>query len=75
MWAAMAGRHQTADALQHSQLQPYFQEADRVPIDLGGNQTGIHKLLALFPGTGFSHADINEYNRQARFEFEDVRRM
>lgn len=36
-------------------------------------QTGIHKLLALFPGTGFSHADINEYNRQARFEFEDVR--
>jgi tryptophan halogenase len=30
-------------------------------------------LLALFPGTGFSHADINEYNRQARFEFEDVR--
>jgi tryptophan 7-halogenase len=36
-------------------------------------QTGIHKLLALFPGTGFSQADINEYNRQARFEFEDVR--
>jgi tryptophan 7-halogenase len=36
-------------------------------------QTGIHKLLALFPATGFSQADINEYNRQARFEFEDVR--
>ena len=36
-------------------------------------QTGIHKLLALFPATGFSRADINEYNRQARFEFEDVR--
>ncbi|NUT01050.1 MAG: tryptophan 7-halogenase [Sphingomonas sp.] len=36
-------------------------------------QTGIHKLLALFPATGFSQADIDEYNRQARFEFEDVR--
>ena len=36
-------------------------------------QTGIHKLLALFPSTGFSQADLNEYNRQARFEFEDVR--
>ena len=36
-------------------------------------QTGIQKLLALFPSTGFSKADINEYNRQARFEFEDVR--
>jgi tryptophan 7-halogenase len=36
-------------------------------------QTGIHKLLALFPATGFSQPDINEYNRQARFEFEDVR--
>ena len=36
-------------------------------------QTGIHKLLALFPATGFSAPDIDEYNRQARFEFEDVR--
>lgn len=36
-------------------------------------QTGIHKLLALFPATGFSQPDVNEYNRQARFEFEDVR--
>ena len=36
-------------------------------------QTGIQKLLALFPATGFAQADINEYNRQARFEFEDVR--
>ena len=36
-------------------------------------QTGIHRLLALFPATGFSQPDINEYNRQARFEFEDVR--
>lgn len=36
-------------------------------------QTGIHKLLALFPSTGFSAADIAEYNRQAQFEYEDVR--
>ena len=36
-------------------------------------QTGIQKLLALFPATVFSQADINEFNRQARFEFEDVR--
>ncbi|HEX8667572.1 MAG TPA: tryptophan halogenase family protein [Allosphingosinicella sp.] len=36
-------------------------------------QTGIHKLLALFPATGFSPPDIHEYNRQARFEYEDVR--
>ena len=36
-------------------------------------QTGIQKLLALFPAQGFSQPDIAEYNRQARFEFEDVR--
>ena len=36
-------------------------------------QTGIHRLLAMFPGTNFSEADIAEYNRQARFEMEDVR--
>ena len=36
-------------------------------------QTGIHKLLALFPATGFSAPDMDEYNRQAQFEFEDVR--
>jgi tryptophan 7-halogenase len=36
-------------------------------------QTGIHRLLAMFPSTGFSAADIAEYNRQARYEFEDVR--
>jgi tryptophan halogenase len=36
-------------------------------------QTGIHKLLALFPGARFSQPDIDEYNRQAQFEFEDVR--
>ena len=36
-------------------------------------QTGIHRLLAMFPSTGFSAADINEYNLQARTEYEDVR--
>ena len=36
-------------------------------------QTGIHRLLAMFPSTGFSAPDIEEYNRQARVEYEDVR--
>jgi len=36
-------------------------------------QTGITKLLALFPAQGFSQPDIAEYNRQSQFEYEDVR--
>jgi tryptophan halogenase len=36
-------------------------------------QTGIHRLLAMFPAECFSTADIEEYNRQAQFEYEDVR--
>jgi tryptophan halogenase len=36
-------------------------------------QTGIHRLLAMFPATGFSAADVEEYNRQSHFEYEDVR--
>jgi tryptophan halogenase len=36
-------------------------------------QTGIHRLLAMFPSTGFSAPDIDEYNLQARTEYEDVR--
>jgi len=36
-------------------------------------QTGIHRMLAMFPSTGFSAADMAEYNRQARTEYEDVR--
>jgi tryptophan halogenase len=36
-------------------------------------QTGITKLVALFPGQGFNVADIAEYNRQHDFEFCDVR--
>lgn len=36
-------------------------------------QTGILRLVALFPGQGFNAADIVEYNRQHDFEFRDVR--
>ncbi|HSQ99168.1 MAG TPA: tryptophan halogenase family protein [Sphingomicrobium sp.] len=36
-------------------------------------QTGIHRLLAMFPGEGFAAADIDEFNLQARTEYEDVR--
>jgi tryptophan halogenase len=36
-------------------------------------QTGIHRILAMFPAQGFNQADIDEYNRQSRFEYEDVR--
>jgi tryptophan halogenase len=36
-------------------------------------QTGVHRLLAMFPSTGFAQADIDEYNLQARTEYEDVR--
>ena len=36
-------------------------------------QTGILRLLALFPGRGFNRADIDEYNSQSQFEYEDVR--
>ena len=36
-------------------------------------QTGIFRLIALFPGQGFNAADIAEYNRQTEFEYSDVR--
>ena len=36
-------------------------------------QTGILRLIALFPGRGFAAADIAEYNRQTDFEYRDVR--
>lgn len=36
-------------------------------------QTGIHRLLAMFPAERFSAPDIDEYNLQARTEYEDVR--
>jgi tryptophan halogenase len=36
-------------------------------------QTAILRLVALFPARGFAEPDIAEYNRQSRFEYEDVR--
>jgi tryptophan halogenase len=36
-------------------------------------QTSIHRLLAMFPATNFAQADMDEFNRHARFEMEDVR--
>ena len=36
-------------------------------------QTGILRLIALFPGQQFSQPDIDEYNAQTDFEFRDVR--
>jgi len=36
-------------------------------------QSGIAKLLAMFPDKGFEQADIDRYNRLAQFEIERVR--
>lgn len=36
-------------------------------------QTAILRLVALFPNARFAPADRAEYNRQTRFEYEDVR--
>lgn len=36
-------------------------------------QTAVHRLLAMFPAGGISAPDVAEYNRQAQFEYEDVR--
>jgi tryptophan 7-halogenase len=36
-------------------------------------QSGIAKLLALFPDRRFDHAERDEYNRQMQMVFEDVR--
>jgi tryptophan halogenase len=36
-------------------------------------QTAIARLIDFFPDRGFSQADIDEYNRQFRFEFERIR--
>lgn len=36
-------------------------------------QQGIVRLIELFPNLGFDPADIDEYNRQATLEFEQVR--
>lgn len=36
-------------------------------------QTAIFRLIALFPGQSFNQVDIDEYNHQTTFEYEDVR--
>ncbi|WP_114228059.1 MULTISPECIES: tryptophan halogenase family protein [Sphingomonas] len=36
-------------------------------------QTAVLRLLALFPADGMAAPDIAEFNRQSRFEYEDVR--
>ncbi len=36
-------------------------------------QTGILRLLALFPSNGFDARDIAEYNAQTDFEYRDIR--
>ncbi len=36
-------------------------------------QSGIARLLTLFPGSGFAQADIDEYNNQSDFEFTSIR--
>jgi tryptophan halogenase len=36
-------------------------------------QTGLMRLVALFPSRGFNPADTFEYNRQTDFEYRDVR--
>jgi tryptophan halogenase len=36
-------------------------------------QTAIARLVSFFPARGFSQPDIDEYNRQSRWEFEKIR--
>lgn len=36
-------------------------------------QSAIGRVIALFPNSGFHKADIEEYNRQIRFEYERIR--
>lgn len=36
-------------------------------------QTAIARLISFFPGKVFNQIDINEYNRQSKFEYERIR--
>src|SRR5690606_7536811 len=36
-------------------------------------QSGIAKLMSLFPNKHFDEEDIEEYNRQAHFEYDKIR--
>ncbi len=36
-------------------------------------QSAIGRVIALFPNSGFHKADIDEYNRQIKFEYERIR--
>ena len=36
-------------------------------------QTAIARLITFFPSRGFSAVDVDEYNRQSRFEYERIR--
>nr|WP_315467735.1 tryptophan halogenase family protein [uncultured Undibacterium sp.] len=36
-------------------------------------QTAIARLISFFPGKVFNQVDINEYNRQSKFEYERIR--
>jgi tryptophan halogenase len=36
-------------------------------------QTAIARLIAMFPDQGFNQVEIDEYNRQSRFEYERIR--
>lgn len=36
-------------------------------------QTGIVRLIRMFPGDGINQAEVDEYNRQSLFEYERIR--